>query len=392
MVSLNLNKILIAGSLKQRSREVFMVKIYGFVAEFNPFHNGHKLFIDEIKKKYHPDVLIAVVSGNFVQRGDFAIVDKWSRTDAAIKSGVDLVVELPFAYSVEPANLFAKGSIRLLHDLGINNLVFGTETDLDFANVAAKLLRTDTEFDQNYQDSYARNLNQVYSNAGLDVLNHPNQLLGLNYVQEILANDYEIDVNTVLRRSGGTSATEIRNKINDSQNINKLIPNIMQNHLKASKNVFWDDYFELLKYRIQSSSVTELHDIYQMVEGLEYKFIKEIDKSNNFNDFLDAVKSKRYTRARLRRLSMYTLMNVKSSDINSVFENPYLRILGFDTIGKQYLNALKKSIDIPLITRVGKKESDLLSLELKVDKIRSLVDDREQDFGRIPIMEGENQC
>ncbi|WP_125590370.1 nucleotidyltransferase family protein [Companilactobacillus jidongensis] len=369
-----------------------MVKIYGFVAEFNPFHNGHKLFIDEIKKKYHPDVLIAIVSGNFVQRGDFAIVDKWSRTDAAIKGGVDLVVELPFAYSVEPANLFAKGSIRLLKEIGINNLVFGTETNLDFTTTAEKLLHVNTGFDQRYQDSYAKNLNQVYVDAGVDVLNHPNQLLGLNYVQEILTNDYKIDVNTILRKSGGVSATKIRHNISDGKSINNFITNIMQSHLNRSQNTFWDDYFELFKYRIQSSSVTELHDIYQMVEGLEYKFIKEINKSNNFSGFLDAVKSKRYTRARLRRLSMYTLMNVKTSEVNSVFDNPYLRVLGFDTLGKQYLNTLKKDAKVPIITRVGKKESDFLSLELKVDRIRKLVDDREQDFGRIPIMEGENQC
>ncbi|WP_334328381.1 nucleotidyltransferase [Companilactobacillus sp. HBUAS59699] len=367
-----------------------MTKIYGFVAEFNPFHNGHKFFIDEIKKKYHPDVLIAVVSGNFVQRGDFAIVDKWSRTKAAISSGIDLVVELPFAYAVEPANLFARGSISLLYKLGIDTLVFGTENDLDFKDIATQLMQVDPEFDQDYSNSYANNLSLAYQKAGLDVLNYPNQLLGLNYVEEIIRSGYNIDVKTVIRKKDGISATNIRNRITNDDDINNLIPNITQQQFAEVRRSTWDDYYDFLKYKIQSNTVTELQQIYQMVEGLEYKFIKEINHSDNFNDFLANIKSKRYTMARLRRLSLYTLLNIKKSEIDYVYKNPYLRILGFDSVGKKYLNNLKKDTDVPLITRIGKKETDLLSLELKVDRIRELVDNKEQDFGRIPIMRGEN--
>ena len=92
-----------------------MTKVYGFVAEFNPFHKGHQLFIEKIKQQYHPDVLIAVMSGNFVQRGDFAILDKWNRAQLAIENGVDLVVELPFAFALEPAQFFAQGALKLLN-------------------------------------------------------------------------------------------------------------------------------------------------------------------------------------------------------------------------------------------------------------------------------------
>ncbi|WP_125760998.1 nucleotidyltransferase [Companilactobacillus hulinensis] len=367
-----------------------MAGVYGFVAEFNPFHNGHKIFIDTIKNKYHPDVLIAVVSGNYVQRGDFAIVDKWSRTRMAIANGVDLVVELPFAYAVQPANLFAKGSIKLLNELGIDNLIFGTETDMDFVNLAKQMLKTNTEFEQDYSMSYADNLNFVYSSTGLDVLQHPNQLLGLSYAQEVIKNNYSMSIDTILRSNNEYSATKVRNYINDSANINKLVPDITMHELSAVKKVNWNDYFDLLKYRILSSSPDELHQIYQMVEGLEYKFIKEISNSDNFSDFLMNIKSKRYTLARLKRLCLYTLLNVKQVDIDEVFDSPYLRILGFDDVGQKYLNELKQSCETSLITRVGKKESKLLSLEVKVDRIRALADGQEQDFGKIPIMEGEN--
>ncbi|APX72545.1 nucleotidyltransferase [Companilactobacillus allii] len=366
-----------------------MAEIYGFVAEFNPFHNGHKIFIDSIKKKYHPDVLIAVVSGNFVQRGDFAIVDKWSRARMAISSGVDLVIELPFAYSVQPADLFAKGSIKLLNELGVNNLVFGTETDLNFKQLATEILKVDTKFVQDYKSSYATNLNDLYKSSGLDILQRPNQLLGLNYVQEIIKNDYNMNVKTILRKADNYSATQIRDHLSNNESISGLVPDITESELDISKSLSWDNYFELLKYQILSSSPQELQQIYQMVEGLEYKFIKEIVNSTDFTDFLMNLKSKRYTLSRLRRLCLYTLLNVKKTEITKVFELPYLRVLGFDDVGKKYLNTLKKNVDVPLITRVGKKESKLLSLEVKVDKIRGIIDDQEQDFGRIPIMEGE---
>ena len=133
----------------------------------------------------------------------------------------------------------------------------------------------------------------------------------------------------------------------------------------------------------------ELQQIYQMVEGLENKLKKEIVSSNNFEQFIEQVKSKRYTMARLRRLMLYTLLNVKESEINNVYKNPYLRILGFNSTGQRYLNSLKKN-ELPLITRVGKNEKQTLDLEIRADRIRQLVTDQEQNFGKIPYMKGVN--
>lgn len=363
-----------------------MQKIYGFVAEFNPFHNGHKLFIDEIKQKFHPDVLIAVMSGNYVQRGDFAVLDKWKRAQIAIENGVDIVVELPFAYAVEPADLFAKGAILLLDKLKVNNLVFGTETDLDFESVASEMLELNTEFKQDYQNNYATNLTEFYKKSGIDVLEHPNQLLGINYVQQILKNAYSMKVNTIIRQ-GSVSATKIRQDFHDGITIEDLVPKSSLSALKNDKIISWDDLFPYLKYRILSDSSCELHGIYQMVEGLENKFKKEIS-NGDFSGFLDCVKSKRYTRARLRRLALYTLMNIHDEEINAVYGDPYLRVLGFDRIGQNYLNELKK--DSEFIVRVGKNERNTLSLDLKADSIRKLIDNREQNFGKIPFMEGKD--
>ncbi|AYE38568.1 nucleotidyltransferase [Companilactobacillus zhachilii] len=365
------------------------MKVYGLIAEFNPFHNGHKLFVDSIKQKYHPDVLIAVMSGNFVQRGDFAILDKWDRAKLAVELGVDLVIELPVAYAVEPAELFAKGAIKLLETANIDTLVFGTEQQVDFDTIVKKISQVDGTFNQDYQQSSALNLTNYYQSMGIDVSKLPNQLLGLNYVQQIQKQALKINVQTIQRLPSDFSATKVRHRLANNQSVTDLVPELTQKLLVSRPTVTWNNYFPFFKYRITSSSVEELHQIYQMVEGLEYKLKKEIVTSDNFEQFLEQVKSKRYTMARLRRLMIYVLLNVKADEINNVYKNTYLRILGFNKTGQKYLNALKKS-DVNLITRVGKKENNILDLEIRADRIRQLVTNQEENFGRMPYMKGVN--
>ena len=367
-----------------------MTKIYGFIAEFNPFHNGHKLFIDSIKQKYHPDVLIAVMSGNFVQRGDFAILDKWDRAQLAVDNGVDLVVELPLAYAVQPAELFAKGAVELLQLLGIDTLVFGTENQVDFTDLTQKILQADKTFQQDYQKSSASNLTDYYQSIGIDIAKLPNQLLGMNYVMQVKKHDFDINIATIERKPSDFSATKLRNRYAQGESITDLAPAMTQEFLRQHQIVTWDDFFPYLKYQILNSSTAELRQVYQMVEGLENKFKKEIITSKNFTQFVEQVKSKRYTMARLRRLMMYTLLNVKESEVNNVYKNPYLRVLGFDSVGQSYLNSLKKETELNLITRVGKKEKAILDLEIRADRIRQIVSDQEQNFGKIPYMKGVN--
>lgn len=364
-----------------------MTKVYGFVAEFNPFHNGHKLFIDQIKQKYHPEVLIAVMSGNFVQRGDFSVLSKWQRAQVAINNGVDLVIELPFAYAVEPAQYFAQGAIALLNLLKIDTLVFGTENQLDFEQLSTDILQAQNNFQQNYQLNSAQNLTQYYQSLGIEIDKLPNQLLGLNYVTQIKQQQLAMDVKTIQRLPSNFSATKIRQNMTQGSEVTDLVPLEMDAMLQQT-TVDWDDYFPFLKYQILSHSPAELRQVYQMVEGLEFKLKKEVVSSENFAQFIERIKSKRYTMARLRRLLMYTLMNVTESEINNVYKNPYLRVLGFDKIGQEYLSILKK--DIKPITRVGKLEKQTLDLEIRADQIRQLITHKEQNFGVIPYMKGVN--
>ncbi|AKP66753.1 nucleotidyltransferase family protein [Companilactobacillus ginsenosidimutans] len=369
-----------------------MTKVFGFVAEFNPFHNGHKIFIDEIRKKYHPDVLIAIMSGNYVQRGDFAVLDKWKRSAIAVDMGVDLVVELPFYGAVQPANIFAETSIELLHHLGVTDLVFGTEERIDMNMLSHQLIADKIEFKQNFNQSYADNLNQELESQGISLREKPNKLLGVQYITSIISRSYMIDVHQIIRNPSRFSATYIRKNIGSENglSIDKLVPEKTLLSLMNTPILTWNDFYFFLRYKILTNSTNDLQLVYQMVEGLEYKIKKEMPTSKTFDEFLMSVKSKRYTLARLRRLAMYTLMNVNDKEITDSQADLYIHVLAFNITGQRYLNKYKKNIEIPLITKVGKTESDLMKIELKADAVRKLVNGQEQNFGVIPYIKGDN--
>jgi predicted nucleotidyltransferase len=369
-----------------------MAKIFGLVAEFNPFHNGHKIFIDQIRKKYHPDVLIAVMSGNFVQRGDFAVLDKWQRAKIAVENGIDIVVELPFSGAVQPANIFAEQSVKILHALGVTDIVFGTEETMDFENHAQMILNSQTNFDQDFDKSYAENLNDSLQGIGIDTRQKPNQLLGLNYTLAIMKSSYIMKSHSILRVKSQYSATRVRELLNSEEELSlgKLVPKNSLFALKNNSILTWNDFYPFLRYKVLTNSTNELQLTYQMVEGLNFKVKKETEHTHNFNELLFAIKSKRYTLARIRRLLMYVLMNVNTEEMTSALDNLYLHILSFNEVGQQYLNRIKKNIEVPLITKVGKTENELLNLQLRVDNVRKMIDGKEQNFGVIPYIKGEN--
>lgn len=369
-----------------------MAKIYGFVAEFNPFHNGHKQFIDQIRKKYHPDVLIAVMSGNFVQRGDFAVLNKHLRAQTAVENGVDLVVELPFVQTVQPANIFAESAIQILRQIGITDLVFGTEAEMDFPQLARRVIIEQMEFKQDFTHSYAENLHQQLLQIGVDTANKPNQLLGLNYTTAIEKKGYPIKVHSLLRTQDGFSATKIRQSLGsqDWSNIVDMVPQGTYDLLRSQKIITWNDFYPFLRYKILTNTTNELQLMYQMVEGLNFKLKKEISRTDDFEKLLFSVKSKRYTLARIRRLLMYVLINVDNKEMISALTQTYLRILGFSHTGQQYLHQQKKNFNIPLITKVGQSEHNLMNLELRADSVYQLVNHEEQNFGVIPYIKGEN--
>lgn len=373
------------------------MKICGIVAEFNPLHNGHKYLIDQVKEQLKPDFLIVVMSGNFVQRGEIASFDKWKRTKMALEMGVDLIVELPFQYAVSSVDLFAKGAIKLLNELHCTDLVFGTEDSVfDYIDAARKIVEYEKKGEfSDYSKSYATQINEFYEKKLNISVKNPNQMLGLNYAIQIVKNNFSIQVVPINRISVShdsnnvvnniASASLIREKLRINQNIKDLMPTTVN-----QKDMIITDerIFELLKYKVIASSAEELANIYQMNEGIENRLKEVIFQSTSLDELLQNLKSKRYTFARLRRLMLYTVLNVTDEEVKS--SKNFIHILGFNKLGREYLNQYKKEIEMPIITKVSKdvgNKNGIMNLQIRVDSLITMFTNIEQNFKQKPEME-----
>lgn len=374
------------------------MKICGIIAEFNPLHNGHKYLIDQVRQQLQPDFLIVVMSGNYVQRGEVAIFDKWQRTRSAIEIGVDLIVELPFQYATSSVDLFAQGAVEILNELHCTHIAFGTENaTFDYLGKAREI--TDTidnakEFGD-YTKSFATQINEVLTDEFNITIDNPNQMLGFNYARQVVENNYPIKILPIDRMSVAhdsrnikdsiTSASNIRRKIGIGEDISQLIPNpkvARENNINNSR------LFDYLKYRVITTEADKLAGIYQMTEGLENRLIKVIPEVNSMDELLQEMKSKRYTYARLRRLMLYTMLNVKDSDIKRA--KNFIHILGFSKKGREYLSCVKKKTNLSIITKVSQsmgEKNGIMALQVRVDNFVGFLNNEEQNFKRKPEME-----
>ncbi len=375
-----------------------MLKAVGIISEYNPFHNGHLYQIRKAKEITNADLCIVVMSGNWVQRGQPSAFDKWNRAKSALENGVDLVVELPFQYSVQPASIFAKAAINILGALKCRWLSFGSENpEINFDKLSTINL-DNPEYFKNYKETYTAAIQKlIYENIGISI-NKPNDILSFNYaiynkqlsnpmklipIKRILSNhnDSEI-INSDLNIS---SATSIRKNINNFSKLSNVVPKSTLEMIRTNYFVDWNIFWKYLKYKILTNSVKELRNIYQMTEGLEYRFKKYAKMSTNFDDFLIKLKTKRYTFARLRRLCVYVLINFKSTDFDAT--NEYIRVLGFNNLGRAYLKQIKKVIDMMIISKPSKK---LLEKELKFDylsgNIYSIESEKNEDLYKVPLI------
>ncbi|CAI2591743.1 tRNA(Met) cytidine acetate ligase [Apilactobacillus kunkeei] len=372
------------------------MKAVGIIAEYNPFHNGHKYQIEQAKQATNADTVIVIMSGNWVQRGQPAIIDKWTRTQMALENGADMVIELPAQCSVQPADIFAKHAVNILANLQCEWLSFGSEhPELDFNRLANIDLRR-TVIDQDYTKSYAELIRIAISNATGEDVNAPNDVLALNYAIANLNNNHKMKLVPVKRNGANhhdlglndsgniASASSIRKAIMDnSDSLDKFIPS--SSNIDALENhVSWEDFWPLLKYKIETSSIDDLNQIYQMNEGLEYRLKKYIYQSQSFDEFLRLVKSKRYTYSRIKRLFVYTLLNWRKTD---ELNQEYVRVLGFNKSGRAYLNDIKKDVNIPIITKINKELSENeLNFDVVSGRIYENINHLPQDAGKIPLI------
>lgn len=393
-----------------------IMKATGIVAEYNPFHNGHAYQINEIKRHLKPDVVIAVMSGNYLQRGEPALVDKWTRTQMALKGGVDLVIELPVLFSTQPADYFALGAINIFKKLNIDSLSFGVETGDadDFLEAArwmhqneAKITKEIQKIKQHkvpYAQQMEKILTSLNSSFPLD-MSTPNNQLGLAYTRELVKKklDKKIKLFPVKRKAVGyheqkikqdtniASATAIRNAMFSKEDITSYIPIESVDFLLQNKSriVNWENYFSLLKYQIIVQSPQELRMIYEMNEGIENRLKKYIHSANNFSEYIEKIKTKRYTQTRLQRLLVYVLLQITKKDVQKIFiEQTNVRVLGFTKQGQKYLSQYKKELGSSLITNINQNTKYLIKKDIIAGEIYQLghKEIKRQDFMQMPII------
>lgn len=357
------------------------MKSVGIICEYNPFHNGHLYHLNEVKKLYPDYTIILVMSGNFTERGDTSIINKWDKTKIALNYGVDIVVELPYVFASESADKFAYASVNMLNELGVEAIIFGSESNnVDKLYELADIQLNDKKYNKLVKEYLDEGINYptALSKALYDItgkkIDKPNDILALSYIREIIKNKYDIkpisikrnnDFNSLELNDGMTSASSIRYALSNNENVDCYIPDKTKEYL--DKPIFNNDYFPLLKYKILSE---EDLSIYQTVdEGIENRLKKYIVSSKNLDEFILKVKTKRYTYNKLNRMFNHILCNFTKEEALRLNEVEYLRILGFSYKGQDYLNKIKKEIELPIITKFGSIDSEMLDIEYRVTSV-----------------------
>ena len=351
-----------------------MSKILAIIAEYNPFHNGHLYQLQKSKKDLNPDYSICIMSGNFCERGDTSIIDKWSKTEAALKCGFDLVVELPVLYSISSAENFAEGALKILDAFDDVTLSFGSECgDLNILNDIANVLYDEPK---EYQTILSHELSKGLSypkareNALLlylndikkyaNILSNPNNILGIEYLKAIKKLKSKVKPYTVKRIDSGynslkvkdrlASATAIRNLLKEDKDVKKLMPtpsyNILLDNIESGKTIKDISVFEM--------SLKEISNLQDVTEGLENAIKQAANTCNSLEDLINSIKSKRYTRSRIQRILLYSILNITKKDIQDSYKvKPYIRVLGVSKQGKYLLSRLGNP-KYPPITSVKK--------------------------------------
>ena len=365
-----------------------MGKVLGIISEYNPFHNGHLYHLIKSKKITNAEYTIAVVGGNFTQRGNASLLDKWSKTEMALLNGIDLVIELPLLYSISSAENFAEGAIKILDSLQIvDTISFGTETsDITILDRFADILYNEPkeykallshELSKGMSYPKAReNALMLYLNdirRFAPILSSPNNILGIEYLKALKKYKSTITPLSIQRIKSGyndinfsgniASATAIRNLIlnHEYKDLNKILPissySILKENIKKGHIVRDISNFDkIVLYKLRSMSIEEISNLPDVSEGLEYSIKKAADSCNTIYELINIVNSKRYTKTRLQRILLYALLNVTKKDIQiSKKVMPYIRILGFNEKGKYIVSQISRNKNkLNLITSVKK--------------------------------------
>lgn len=379
-----------------KNHEVIYLSVLGLIVEYNPFHNGHLYHFNTSLNITQAENSVCVISGNFVQRGEPAVVDKWSRTLMALNAGIDLVIELPVSYCVQSAEIFAYGAVTLLNSLGIiDKLCFGSECgDIGLLQNIAHIISDEPDEYKDYlkyeiktgQSFAASRANAIAKffvhNSPKGSPNHEqlkfllqssNNILAFEYLKWLYRLDSKIEPVTIKRIYSEyndesicmpyASATAVRkaikeNKLND---LNKILPyyvtEILHNQFKSGKGpIFLEHFSQPLLCILRRLSNADISKIVDVNEGLENKIKKAAIMSSSIGQLICNIKSKRYSETRIRRILINILLGITRDDLNSfkLAGGPqYVRVLGFSGKGKNLINNIKSKCSLPIITNVS---------------------------------------
>lgn len=375
------------------------MKILGVIVEYNPFHTGHLYHLEKAKELIQPDLIIAVMSGNFVQRGEVAIIDKLKRSELAIQYGVDIVLELPFVYVMQSADYFCHGAIDLLHAIGVTDIVFGSESGN--INEFIEIAHTIQEHPQDYNDyvkeamkkgyRYPDACNRALSKLLNKSITTPNDLLGLGYVKEVIQHHYPIEMHCIQRSNDYheqtlqkiSSATALRLALKNKQDVQDYLFDMSYYQQLYDQ----EQFFPYLKYILTIQNAETLKKYHLVEEGIENLLKKNIRYCDNYQQFVQSLTSKRYTKTRIQRMLLHILMNNTKQEIKEALNIDYLRILKMSEKGQKYLNSIKKTCSYQLVTNLTKYNHPALDLEKKSSKLLSLIDHdiSEKEIKNIPV-------
>ena len=351
--------------------------IIGIICEYNPFHNGHMYHINKIKEMYPNSIIILILNGYFLERGEISIESVESKTKLALKYGVDIVINLPFIFGSNSADTFSDASLELLNILKVNKLIFGSESNdiKKLKELASKQLDKKYDIDvKKYMDlglNYPTALNRALNGN----VNTPNDLLGISYIKSILKNNYNIEPITIKRTNDFhdkksnnkiISASNIREKIKNNINIKEYVPNA--NYIN---NIDYNLYFNLLKYKILNDE--DLSRYLTVDEGIENRLISVINECESIDELINKIKTKRYTYNRINRMFIHILIGLTKEDKKKIIKNEYIRLLGFNDKGKKYINSIKKDTSIPIISNLKKVDSIIKKYEIKAYNIYNML-------------------
>ncbi len=385
--------------------------IVGLITEYNPFHNGHLYHLNESKKITNSEYSIAIMSGNFLQRGEPALVDKWTRAKLAVDNGVDLVIELPVVYACQSAEFFAYGAVKTLDSLGIvDSICFGSELgDIQLLDHIAEILinepkmyvdclKSELESGNSYPKArehalinYLKETSSLNSSIISNVISNPNNILSIEYLKAIRKIGSKIKPFTIKRKQANyhdknltgtiSSATAIREElINNSfiENIKPAVPLITYEYLKDFYNEnkdfnSLDKYSMILLYLLRNSTLEDFRKIIDVKEGLDNRIKSCSNSYSSIDEILNCIKTKRYTMTRLKRILIHLLLDIDKNVVaNLHLHGPqYIRILGLSSKGFDILKQAKKTSSLPIITKFAdykKYNNPVLNRMIELDK------------------------